>query len=1206
MTTKKIIAEIYHTLKISAATFSLVAGLGVTSLYAQGGGPVPPCEQYTVVGADYNCPISGLIGSLVDANCSPISGGVTFLGSVLCVKVIPPSATTNWQTWFEITKRDGSSFTQGGKIIVYIPYEGLNQCFSYTAGGTKQLIKMNYSGFIDNNPYYVYLVSNTTDKFYAGSVTVNNNPRVCKTAPFNGETGVSLNPILTYNTLNAVAGSPNLWQYSVKYRKLGETNWNYTTLATNASVQLTNLSYGSYEWTVISKKSNNNTIYEGEIFTFTTIPDPTPPPSPCYPEIEYLGELAWNTTLAEYTVLSCNDIIDYVENTDDPFWITSVQYNAATGKVEVGMQPNNTLDYRFAILKIYTTAGKRWVWQVQQKPMEFADIIIEPDGNSTTICSPSWLQNIKSNCVLNNDYYITVFADTEENPQGVQIGQMLAGDALANGMQLELPANSQRFSNIKKMRFVLQANYGGYPAGSYLQTSESDYFFAGTPAPVFSHQTTLEACENATFQCRFLSVNNAGNFKYRVFDSKGDVVAETTEYFTTPVGSDNMDFVVKTFDLDCLTESEGYAFTVTPIIRPIVTINLQSTTATTNQPFSFDFSATQAQYPNQPAEVFVSLNNTAWQRVNASNVNGTMVTYTPTQAGMIKFRVDFRGTYCWNSETVSDEITVADVVIPIGNDIYVNATTGNDISGNGTLLSPYKTLTKGLSVITEGNSMIFAGNFATETITIDKNISLNGENNPIVGALLIKTNKIVTVGGNFSIQTDLVVEDGGSLQNIGNTITFKHNATGAGDIQSEVIVEKNLATIYQLKLFGSPVSQVLADLPSNFVKQYKEPLVTNSINQGWQNTTDQVNLAGKGYQSAWQNGTQTLSFWGELNNANSYSVPFSRTIASMVGYQGGYNAISNPFLFNLSWNSIFNSNPNKGLNPTIYFVKATSQTAIQYATNNALTGTSSNGGSNIIGIAQGFYTRKNTVGTENLLISKSNRTNNIANNFRSEVAINKAATDLVRLEISNEGNKSEIVLHTFENSTPNFDELYDAAIPEIGGHLIYLPIGDEIVVDNSIGEKFEGEFPLSIHTQGKTSISTTEKLGNIKVALYDRKTGEKVALAAGVPYEFQSSGKQNDRFVILLGDTVDDYMLDNQLVVYPNPASSYVTITLPIVANFGSGLELQILDMLGREVYKNSNFEKTISLDTKNFAAGIYLVKLSGNGKVMTKKLVIE
>jgi hypothetical protein len=77
------------------------------------------------------------------------------------------------------------------------------------------------------------------------------------------------------------------------------------------------------------------------------------------------------------------------------------------------------------------------------------------------------------------------------------------------------------------------------------------------------------------------------------------------------------------------------------------------------------------------------------------------------------------------------------------------------------------------------------------------------------------------------------------------------------------------------------------------------------------------------------------------------------------------------------------------------------------------------------------------------------------------------------------------------------------------------------------------------------------------------------------------------------------------LQVYPNPANAEVTLSLNSLTG-GVAVELVILDMLGREVYKTNNFGGNLTLDTKAFASGTYLVKVNEGGKVRTRKLVVQ
>jgi hypothetical protein len=85
-----------------------------------------------------------------------------------------------------------------------------------------------------------------------------------------------------------------------------------------------------------------------------------------------------------------------------------------------------------------------------------------------------------------------------------------------------------------------------------------------------------------------------------------------------------------------------------------------------------------------------------------------------------------------------------------------------------------------------------------------------------------------------------------------------------------------------------------------------------------------------------------------------------------------------------------------------------------------------------------------------------------------------------------------------------------------------------------------------------------------------------------------------------------DLVRFGDLQVYPNPTNAEVTITSAVATSPADGSTLVILDMLGREVYKTNNFGGNLTLNTKAFATGTYLVKVNEGGKVMTKKLVVQ
>ena len=73
------------------------------------------------------------------------------------------------------------------------------------------------------------------------------------------------------------------------------------------------------------------------------------------------------------------------------------------------------------------------------------------------------------------------------------------------------------------------------------------------------------------------------------------------------------------------------------------------------------------------------------------------------------------------------------------------------------------------------------------------------------------------------------------------------------------------------------------------------------------------------------------------------------------------------------------------------------------------------------------------------------------------------------------------------------------------------------------------------------------------------------------------------------------------LKVYPNPVSNGV---LHVESNLNAERTISLHDVLGKEVIKTTTSNTTINI--ANLNSGIYIVKISENGKTATKKLVVK
>jgi hypothetical protein len=88
----------------------------------------------------------------------------------------------------------------------------------------------------------------------------------------------------------------------------------------------------------------------------------------------------------------------------------------------------------------------------------------------------------------------------------------------------------------------------------------------------------------------------------------------------------------------------------------------------------------------------------------------------------------------------------------------------------------------------------------------------------------------------------------------------------------------------------------------------------------------------------------------------------------------------------------------------------------------------------------------------------------------------------------------------------------------------------------------------------------------------------------------------------------ENIYLNNEILVYPNPASSFITIQALSDA-FDSNTNVRMYDLLGRTIMnqKVDLSSSNVQLNVENIPAGIfYLELLSSDGKIAIKKLVIE
>jgi hypothetical protein len=99
---------------------------------------------------------------------------------------------------------------------------------------------------------------------------------------------------------------------------------------------------------------------------------------------------------------------------------------------------------------------------------------------------------------------------------------------------------------------------------------------------------------------------------------------------------------------------------------------------------------------------------------------------------------------------------------------------------------------------------------------------------------------------------------------------------------------------------------------------------------------------------------------------------------------------------------------------------------------------------------------------------------------------------------------------------------------------------------------------------------------------------------------FSNGGDQGSPGNLLPGISTENITVS--FAMYPNPARNEVTIDF---AKPGKHT-IEILNTLGAVVAVAQSFETTTRIDVSAMASGVYLVRITGNGAVATRRLIVE
>ena len=190
-------------------------------------------------------------------------------------------------------------------------------------------------------------------------------------------------------------------------------------------------------------------------------------------------------------------------------------------------------------------------------------------------------------------------------------------------------------------------------------------------------------------------------------------------------------------------------------------------------------------------------------------------------------------------------------------------------------------------------------------------------------------------------------------------------------------------------------------------------------------------------------------------------------------------------------------------------------------------------------------------------------------------------------------NINEIKIEGYDQACPFYTYTYTA--PVISGGDYYWNVINGVIISGQNTREIQVKLNMNPSNQTTLNLQITNVCSSPILAYKTIIHGDPPPPAQqclAVPDESENKDENNKNLEL------------NNLLVYPNPASTEVTIMSP---NIKESFNLILYNLLGQIIYeeKESNKEKFL-IDTQDFTDGIYYIKLLSKEKTYTKKLILK
>ncbi len=583
-------------------------------------------------------------------------------------------------------------------------------------------------------------------------------------------------------------------------------------------------------------------------------------------------------------------------------------------------------------------------------------------------------------------------------------------------------------------------------------------------------------------------------------------------------------------------------------------------------------------------------------------------------------------------------------------EVFVSAN-GNDSNEGKDMGTPKKTIQSAINNSKPDGLVTIISGYFDEEITVPKSVVLQGVNNPIIKNLALKNNSTIAITSPLTLAGLLKIEQGTIFSN-GNLI-LGSNANGTaivddsgGKIEGEVKVQRYLGdyaarttvngySYFSVPVSGAKISDFNDNVPivlnpnydffspysgafPNFFR-YNESKLSNAdlFEKGWESpaSLNEPLEVGRGYICNLNTQT-TVDFKGTLNNGE-----IKINLSKGNGTNSGWQLIGNPYPSPLDWEKVHDLASNKDfLEDYTYRRIAIAPYAGMWAYYKAGVG-GLNGATQAIAMGQGFFVKiKDTKPTGNYELTFNNGMRIYNGNpqfFRTEESEESKTQGVVKVKLTSGKWSDETMIYFKREASEKYDEGLEVPKYQLNSNPapnLYTSVAGKKVAFNAQSiENPPKEIPLHFiaASNGQHEISLSE-LRNFKentpIYLEDRRLNRVQDLREKA-YTFSANvGTDTARFVLKFEVAFATEIPDESLTIYPNPTSNELKINID--SKFRGKLQIRLLDLLGREVSKQS-FDKTFTqeefkMDSGGLNKGVYFVEIEdGRGK-QVRKIVKE